>query len=146
MKKNETKGNNVGNAHREDIIFDLYVEGDKITKEILDAMINALPESRDPNNDFTDTWIQDLRAYESKNNICTMMSMLSRYDFMRYIPAMVKGLAEAMPTMSFSGSAIYDGLLFFADEHEFRYENGALTINSYFSNDELYDAELIRSY
>ena len=91
------------------------------------------------NIDYTDgngaLWIQSLSDNRTDKGF-EIESDLWCDEFSQYIPAMIKAVAEVLPTSSFEGSANYNSLqCFCVDEYEFSLSNRKLHIKETFMDD-----------
>lgn len=105
------------------------------TKKAFEAIQNAI-SGINYENGFAALWIQDLSDGRTENSF-EIESTLECAEFIQYIPAMLKAVAEALPAASFKGSARYDSVkCFCVDEYEFSYNARKLHIKETFMDDD----------
>ena len=118
-----------------DSTFEMKFSAEADKSKALDAIRTAI-KAIDYENGYSDLWLQDLED-------CTLMngfeieSTLWSDEFNRYIPAMCKAVAAALPGVPFSGSACHDSLKCnYIDSFEFSYDGAILHIKETFEDDD----------
>lgn len=115
-------------------VFNMVFIENADTSKAFEAIRDAVSEINYENG-FAALWIQDLCDGRTANSF-GIESTLRCDEFIQYIPAMLKAVAEALPTASFKGSARYDSVkCFWVDEFEFSYSARKLHIKETFTDD-----------
>lgn len=118
-----------------DTTFTMIFAYEADTNKALEAIKNAI-EKINYENGYAALWIQDLSDSRT-NNSFEIESTLWCDEFAQYIPAMVKAVAEALPSVPFTGSAQHDSLkCFYIDEFEFSFDGTQLYIKETFMDDD----------
>lgn len=129
---------NVSNSWRmmhTDTTFKMTFSEKADTNKALEAIKTAIT-AINYENGYAELWLQDLSDSRT-NSSFEINSTLWSYEFAQYIPAMLKAVAEALPTVSFNGFAVHDSLkCFYVDEFEFSFDGNNLHIKETFMDDE----------
>ena len=116
-------------------MFNMVFMEDADTSKAFEAIKRAISDINYENG-YAALWIQDLGDSRTENSF-EIESTLGCDEFIQYIPAMLKAVAEALPAASFKGSARYDSVqCFCVIEYEFSYSARKLQIKETFMDDD----------
>ena len=100
--------------------------------EAMEAAVMAIVNE----NGYYAIWLQDLADCCEAESF-SVESSLECMEFVDYLPAMCKAVAEAFPTVNFEAHAEYDDQrCYWMDEYDVTFSDGHLSITETFEDDE----------
>ena len=122
-------------THYTNTTFTMVFANETDTKKAFNAMEAAIKEINYEDG-YADLWLQDLSDSRTDDSF-DFESTLCWDEFTQYIPAMLKAVAEALPSVPFTGNAKYDSVSYIeVDEFEFAFSGNSLYIKETFTGED----------